>query len=58
MRKGNGLLRINGKEFRCKEDDFFLCEQGDMHEFVNDTDEEFVILIFKANEGKEDIYWE
>ncbi|MDO8660688.1 MAG: cupin domain-containing protein [Candidatus Woesearchaeota archaeon] len=58
IRSGNGILRINNKEFRCKPDDFFLCEPGDMHEFLNDTDQEFIILIFKTNESAEDIFFQ
>ncbi len=54
---GRGLIGLNGKKFRCKPDDFFLCEPGDIHEFDNDTDGDFVILIFKTNEGENDIYW-
>ncbi len=58
IRQGAGVLRLAGKEFRCKPDDFFLCEPGDVHEFINDTDSEFVILIFKTNEEADDIRWE
>lgn len=57
VRKGTGIIKVNNKEFRCKPDDFFLCEPGDLHEFINDTDEPFVLLIFKTNEKEEDIYW-
>jgi len=58
IRKGSGMLKINNNEFRCKPDDFFLCEAKDMHEFINDTNEEFIILIFKTNEKENDIFWE
>lgn len=58
VQAGTGIIKLNNKEFRCKPDDFFLCEPGDMHEFINDTNKEFVILIFKTNEKEEDIYWE
>ncbi len=57
VKSGTGIIKMNNKEFRCKPDDFFLCEPGDVHEFINDTNEEFVILIFKTNEKDEDIYW-
>jgi len=58
IRSGNGILKLNKKEFRCAPDDFFLCEPGDIHEFINDTDDDFVILIFKTNEEEDDIYWD
>ncbi len=57
IKSGNGILKLNKEEFRCKPDDFFLCEPGDIHEFINNTKEDFVILIFKTNEEKEDIFW-
>lgn len=55
--KGKGILKLNNTKFRCKPDDFFLCESNDVHEFVNDTEEEFVILIFKTNEEEGDMFW-
>ncbi len=59
VRGGNGILSMNGQDFRCKPDDFFLCEPGDSHAFKNDTKEDFIILIFKTNEPKQgDIFWE
>ena len=57
IRKGNGILKINDKEFKCKKDDFFLCEPNDIHEFINDKNEDFIILIFKTNEEDNDIFW-
>ena len=57
IREGCGILGLNGERIKCKKDDFFLCEPFDVHEFINDTDDEFVILIFKTNEIENDIYW-
>ena len=58
IRSGTGILKLAGHEFRCASDDFFLCEPGDVHEFLNDTPEDFIILIFKTNEVEDtDIYW-
>jgi len=57
IRGGKGILRLNNQEFNCKPDDFFLCEPNDMHEFINNTEEDLTILIFKTNEEKDDIYW-
>ncbi len=57
IRSGNGAVKINGKKFRCKPDDRFLCERGDTHSFINDTKQDFIILIFKTNEEERDIYW-
>ena len=58
IRKGSGTLILNGEKFECQPDDFFLCEPNDVHEVVNNNDEDFIILIFKTNEVEEDIYWD
>ena len=57
VRSGNGLIRINEIELRCSPDDFILCEPGEIHEFINDTEDDFVLLIFKTNEEEGDIHW-
>lgn len=58
VRTGNGILKLNNKKFRCKPDDFFLCQPGDVHEFINDTKKDFTILIFKTNEKENaDMFW-
>ena len=57
IRSGNGIIRFNGQENRAKADDIFLCEPKDVHEIINDADEELVILIFKTNESPDDIIW-
>lgn len=57
IQSGNGVLKLNGQGFRCQPNDFFLCEPEDVHEFVNDTPKEFIILIFKTNEEEVDFYW-
>jgi len=55
--KGNGTIILNKIKFQCMPDDFFLCEPNDVHEFVNNSEEEFVILIFKTNEEEGDMLW-
>jgi quercetin dioxygenase-like cupin family protein len=58
VKSGYGIIKLNEEEFRCQPDDFFLCEPWDVHEFINDRDEDFVLLIFKTNEvADKDIYW-
>lgn len=58
IKEGRGIIKLNNKEFSCKKDDVFLCEPNDMHEFINNNNEDFIILIFKTNEEEGDIYWE
>lgn len=55
--RGSGILKLNNKEFNCEKDSFFLCEPGDVHEFINNSDKDLVILIFKTNEEPKDIYF-
>ena len=57
IREGNAVLKLNNKEFKCKKDDFFLCEPNDVHEFINNTNQDLIVLIFKTNEEENDIYW-
>ncbi|MEK6926600.1 MAG: cupin domain-containing protein [Nanoarchaeota archaeon] len=56
--EGEGMMKLNNKDFRCKPGDFFLCQPNDIHEVVNDTLMDFVYLVFKTNEVEgEDIFW-
>ena len=55
--KGRGILNLGGTQFKLEKNSFFLCEPGDSHEFINNGNEDLVILIFKTNEKEDDIYW-
>ena len=57
--EGEGIIKINGEEYRVNPNDFFLCEVNDLHQFINDTDTNFIVLVFRTNEPKEDdLYWQ
>jgi quercetin dioxygenase-like cupin family protein/2-polyprenyl-3-methyl-5-hydroxy-6-metoxy-1,4-benzoquinol methylase len=56
--RGNGIIRINGKEIMCEPGDFMLCKPGNVHEVINDREEEFVVLVFKTNEKAGDMHWD
>jgi quercetin dioxygenase-like cupin family protein len=56
--QGTGKVIINKEGFRVKPGEFFLCETGDSHSFVNDTEKDFVILVFRTNEKKDDLIFE
>lgn len=58
IRSGQGRIVFNGEIHTVHTDDIFLCQPGDVHEIVNDHDEELVILIFKTNENTNDIRWQ
>ena len=53
--KVQGILKLNNQTIKLKPNDFFLCKPKDIHEFINNSDEELVILIFKTNEKENDI---
>jgi len=55
--KGNALLFIGDKRFRAQQGDVFLCEPGEVHGVTNDTDEEFLLLVFKIDAKENDSYW-
>lgn len=57
VKSGNGIIVLNNERYEAKADDIFLCEPNDLHEIINDSLEELVLLIFKINEDPEDIFW-
>jgi len=54
---GQGTIKINGTDYRCQPNDFFLIERGDTHQIINDSDEDFIILVFRTNDTKDDLHW-
>ena len=42
IREGNGKIMLNKEQYDCRTDTFFLCEPGDVHSFINDTDDDLV----------------
>lgn len=56
--EGKGIIWVNDYKSRCKPGDVILCEPGDRHGAINDTDEELVWLVFKINARKNDTFWE
>lgn len=57
IESGTGKIILNGIEYMAETGDIFIIEPGDTHEIINDTNDNFTILIFKTNEEKNDIYW-
>lgn len=55
--KGKAILFCGDKRFRASQGDALLCEPGDIHGVFNDTDEEFLLLVFKINAKDDDLYW-
>lgn len=58
IRSGTGTITMNGKTYRIKPDDIFLCEPNDRHALKNTGRRDLVVLIFKTNEiPDKDIHW-
>jgi len=56
--KGNGILFVGNDKQRRKEGDIIFCEPGEIHGVINDTDDEFVWLVFKINFTENDTFWD
>ena len=55
--RGNAILFFKDKRFRAQHDDVFLCEPREVHGLMNDTDDDFLLLVFKINAKEDDSYW-
>ena len=55
--KGNAIVFCGDIRVRTQPGDTLLCEPGEVHGLENDTDEEFLIIVFKINAMDEDMYW-
>lgn len=57
---GSGEIRINGEVVATSQDDVVLCEAGDVHEFINTSNETpLTFLVIRTNDpGNEDMIWE
>ncbi|MFX0207334.1 MAG: cupin domain-containing protein [Candidatus Hodarchaeota archaeon] len=54
--KGNAIIFFGDNKFRTQPGDTFLCEPGDIHGVINDTNEEFSLLVFKIDAQEDDKY--
>ncbi|MDG6221738.1 MAG: cupin domain-containing protein [Candidatus Bathyarchaeota archaeon] len=55
--KGNAIVFCGDSRVRVQPHDTILCEPGEIHGVVNDTDELFQIVVFKMNAKDDDIHW-
>ncbi len=53
-----GIISIDNQQVEAKNGDILLCEPGEIHSVINDTDEEFRILVFKINSKENDTFWD
>ncbi len=52
-----GKIVINGDEVETRKEQILLCEAGDTHSVVNNSDETLRILVFKSNFVEDDTEW-
>ena len=55
--KEGGIISIDDEQIRAQNDDILFCEPGEKHFVINDTDEEFRILVFKIDSKENDSFW-
>jgi quercetin dioxygenase-like cupin family protein len=55
--QGNAVIFCGDIRVRANPGDTLLCEPGEVHGLVNDTDEDFLFAVFKMNAEDEDLIW-
>jgi len=55
--KGKAVVFCGDARVRAQPGDTLLCDHGEVHGVVNDTDEEFLFAVFKINAKDDDMYW-
>lgn len=54
---GNAIVFCGEKRVRVYPQDTILCEPGEVHGVINDTNELFQIVVFKMGAKDDDIHW-
>jgi quercetin dioxygenase-like cupin family protein len=54
---GECAIAVNDVERVLHPGDMLLTEPGDVHGLRNDNENEFELLVFKTNVGKDDTFW-
>ena len=55
--QGNAIIFCGDTRVRAEPGDTLLCEPGEVHGVVNDTDEDFLFAVFKINAKDDDMFW-
>jgi len=53
----NGYYVVNGKKISVEPGDIIVIEPNDRHEVVNNTDNDFLYMVFKLDYSEDDFYW-
>ena len=54
---GESIIKVNDTEQVLRPGDMLLTEPGDVHNLQNEGHQEFRLLVFKTNAGRDDIFW-
>ena len=54
---GEAKLGIGDKEWSAKPKDIFLCKPKDVHWVENDSEDPFLLVVFKYNWAENDTIW-
>ena len=55
--KGSAIVFCGNFRKKTKPGDTLLCEPGEVHGLINDTNNEFLFAVFKINAKDNDIIW-
>ena len=55
--KGNAIVFCGDKRVRAEPGDTLLCEPREVHGLINNTDEDFLFVVFKMNTKDDDTFW-
>ena len=55
--KGNAIVFCGNTRTRAEPGDTLLCEPREVHGLINDTDEDFLFVVFKMNTKDDDTFW-
>ena len=56
--KGQAILFVENNYSTRRPGDIILCKPNETHGIVNNSDNDFVLAVFKLNAIKDDTYWE
>jgi len=57
IKKGKGIIMIDGKKYPVQENDILLIPQECIHQVMNKSKKDLIILIFKTNSAEDDLYF-
>ena len=57
IQQPGGRIRIEDKEYETEKDQVIVCEPGQVHEVINDSENTLRILVFKTGHTVNDTHW-